>query len=87
MKSSRGAWRRTVVCMKRTRKFSSDLEPHRVARVAVVGSGRMGAIRASAIVSNPRLELGAIVDSDRARGQKLASYYRVRCRKLHFAPS
>ncbi len=49
----------------------------RRARVLLVGSGRMGQIRAKAIYSNPRFELIGIVDSNVDAAMKLAEMYRV----------
>ena len=50
---------------------------NRAARVILVGSGRMGHIRANAIYGNPRLELGGIVDSNVEEAAKLGEYYQV----------
>lgn len=47
------------------------------ARVVVVGSGRMGQIRAQLIYSNPRLQLSGIVDTDASKGQVLAEKFGV----------
>jgi hypothetical protein len=46
-------------------------------RVLVVGSGRMGQIRASLIDSNPRLKLCGIVDPCSAPGESLAEKHGV----------
>lgn len=48
------------------------------ARVLLVGSGRMGHIRAKAIFSNPRFEFAGIVDDNVDGAKKLADLYRVR---------
>ena len=47
------------------------------ARVILIGSGRMGQIRAKAVYSNPRFELIGIVDSNVDAAMKLAEMYRV----------
>ena len=47
------------------------------ARVLLVGSGRMGHIRANAIYGNPRLELSGIVDSNLEEATELGEYYQV----------
>ncbi|KAL9183277.1 hypothetical protein ACHAXT_005064 [Thalassiosira profunda] len=49
----------------------------RAARVLLVGSGRMGHIRANAIYGNPRLELSGIVDSNVEEAAKLGEYYQA----------
>lgn len=48
------------------------------ARVLLVGSGRMGHIRASAIYGNPRYEFCGIVDTNVDGAAKLGELYRVR---------
>jgi glutamyl-tRNA reductase len=48
------------------------------ARVVVVGSGRMGTIRAALVQSNPRYELAGIVDPVRDRAKSLADKHGVR---------
>lgn len=47
------------------------------ARVAVVGSGRMGQIRTSLLRANPRFSLAGIVDTHRASAQALGEQYGV----------
>ena len=47
------------------------------ARVVVVGSGRMGHIRASLLRANPRFEVHGIVDQEMTRAQALADQYSV----------
>lgn len=47
------------------------------ARVLLVGSGRMGQLRAKAIYANPRLELCGIVDANVDAAAKLGEMYRV----------
>ncbi len=47
------------------------------AKVILVGTGRMGAIRAGAIFGNPKLSLAGVVDSNAAAAKALASKYRV----------
>ena len=47
------------------------------ARVAVVGSGRMGHIRTQLIHANPKLQLVGIVDSNLSTGRALAQTYHV----------
>lgn len=47
------------------------------ARVLLVGSGRMGHIRAKAIFSNPRFEFDGIVDENVDGAKRLADVYRV----------
>jgi myo-inositol 2-dehydrogenase / D-chiro-inositol 1-dehydrogenase len=49
----------------------------RKARVVLVGSGRMGHIRASLLRGNPRLDLVGIVDKDRDAGRALGEMYGV----------
>jgi myo-inositol 2-dehydrogenase / D-chiro-inositol 1-dehydrogenase len=53
------------------RRFQS--EPLRKARVLLVGSGRMGQIRAKLLHCHPRVDFCGIVDSDLAGAQKLAA--------------
>ena len=49
------------------------------ARVLLIGSGRMGHIRASAIYGNPRYEFCGIVDTNvDGAAAKLGELYRVR---------
>lgn len=45
------------------------------ARVILVGSGRMGQIRASLLYANPRFEITGIVDSDMSAASNLAEVY------------
>lgn len=45
------------------------------ARVILVGSGRMGQIRASLLFANPRFEISGIVDSDMSAASNLADVY------------
>ncbi|KAL7527622.1 hypothetical protein ACHAWF_002250 [Thalassiosira exigua] len=47
------------------------------ARVLLVGSGRMGHIRAKALYSNPRLELAGVVDADEEGAARLGGVYRA----------
>ncbi|KAL3801218.1 hypothetical protein HJC23_012618 [Cyclotella cryptica] len=47
------------------------------ARVLLVGSGRMGHIRAKAIFSNPRFDFAGIVDDNVDGAKKLADVYRT----------
>jgi len=47
------------------------------ARVILVGSGRMGQIRASLLFANPRFEISGIVDSDMSAASNLADVYSV----------
>lgn len=47
------------------------------ARILLVGSGRMGVIRASIIHANPRMELCGIVDA--STPDHLLEQYRVSC--------
>ena len=47
------------------------------ARVLLVGSGRMGNIRAQCIFSNPRFEFAGIVDENPIAAKSLADVYRV----------
>lgn len=49
------------------------------ARVLLVGSGRMGNIRAQCIFSNPRFEFAGIVDENPIAAKSLADVYRVSC--------
>ena len=53
-------------------------EGRRRARVLVVGTGRMGKIRASCVYSNPRFELCGIVDPEISGAVQLAEQYGVR---------
>lgn len=48
------------------------------ARVLLVGSGRMGNIRAKAIFSNPRFEFVGVIDENINGARQLADVYRVR---------
>jgi len=48
------------------------------ARIVLVGSGRMGQIRASLLYGNPRFDLCGVVDIDTAGASSLASKYSVR---------
>lgn len=50
----------------------------RKARVVVMGSGRMGKIRASLLRANPRFEVKGIVDTNYIGAQNLADKYGVR---------
>ena len=47
------------------------------ARVLLVGSGRMGNIRAQCIFSNPRFEFAGIVDENPIAAKPMADVYRV----------
>lgn len=47
------------------------------ARVLLVGSGRMGHIRAKAIFSNPRFEFCGVVDANAENAARLGGIYRV----------
>lgn len=44
----------------------------------LVGSGRMGRIRAKAAFSNPRFEIAGVVDQNVNGAKQLADLYRVR---------
>ena len=57
---------------------TTTLLRHAQARVLLVGSGRMGHIRAKAIYSNPRFEFCGIVDANVDEAAKLGEIYRVR---------
>ena len=48
------------------------------ARVLLVGSGRMGNIRAKAIYSNPRFEFAGVIDENISAAKLLADEFRVR---------
>jgi glutamyl-tRNA reductase len=48
------------------------------ARVLLVGSGRMGHIRAKAIFANPRFDFAGVVDQNVDGAKQLADVYRVR---------
>ena len=48
------------------------------ARVALIGSGRMGQIRASLMYANPRFDLCGIIDNNIDAATSLASKYKVR---------
>ncbi|KAL7540831.1 hypothetical protein ACHAXR_010987 [Thalassiosira sp. AJA248-18] len=56
---------------------TNKLLRHAQARVLLVGSGRMGHIRAQAMYSNPRFELCGIVDSNAEEAAKLGEIYRA----------
>jgi myo-inositol 2-dehydrogenase/D-chiro-inositol 1-dehydrogenase len=47
------------------------------AKVILVGTGRMGSIRASAIFGNPKLTLASVVDANASAAAALANKYRV----------
>jgi len=47
------------------------------ARILLVGSGRMGYIRAKAIYSNPHFEFSGIVDLNAEQAAELGEIYRV----------
>ncbi len=47
------------------------------ARVLLVGSGRMGHIRAKAMYSNPRIDLVGVVDSNLNEAARLGGVYHV----------
>ena len=49
----------------------------RQARVLLVGSGRMGNIRAKALYSSPKYDFVGVVDSNVDEAAKLGSMYRV----------
>lgn len=57
---------------------------HARARVLLVGSGRMGHIRAKALYSNPRFEFCGIVDSNVKAAGTLSEIYLVRRKNLLF---
>mmetsp|Transcript_44165 Transcript_44165/g.79234 ORF Transcript_44165/g.79234 Transcript_44165/m.79234 type:complete len:97 (-) Transcript_44165:1206-1496(-) len=61
---------------------TNKLLRHAQARVLLVGSGRMGHIRAKAIYSNPRFEFCGIVDSNVEEAAKLGEIYRVRAESI-----
>ncbi len=48
------------------------------ARVALIGSGRMGQIRASLMYANPRFDLCGVIDNNINAATSLASKYKVR---------
>ena len=48
------------------------------ARVLLIGSGRMGHIRASTLYANPRFEFCGIIDTNVDDAAKLGELYRVR---------
>jgi hypothetical protein len=52
------------------------------ARVVVVGSGRMGSIRASMLYANPRFDLAGIVDLNWNGAKALADTYQVRTNEI-----
>eukprot|EP00584_Thalassiosira_punctigera_P027589 CAMPEP_0172580250 /NCGR_PEP_ID=MMETSP1067-20121228/139662_1 /TAXON_ID=265564 ORGANISM="Thalassiosira punctigera, Strain Tpunct2005C2" /NCGR_SAMPLE_ID=MMETSP1067 /ASSEMBLY_ACC=CAM_ASM_000444 /LENGTH=365 /DNA_ID=CAMNT_0013372987 /DNA_START=195 /DNA_END=1292 /DNA_ORIENTATION=+ len=56
---------------------TNKLLRHAQARVLLVGSGRMGHIRAKAIYSNPRFEFCGVVDSNVEEAAKLGGIYRA----------
>jgi Predicted dehydrogenases and related proteins len=47
------------------------------AKIALVGTGRMGAIRAKLMYGNPRIDLCGIVDVNPTSAEKLANTYDV----------
>jgi predicted dehydrogenase len=47
------------------------------AKIALVGTGRMGAIRAKLMYGNPRIDLCGIIDLNTTSAQKLANTYDV----------
>ena len=49
----------------------------RQARVLLVGSGRMGNIRAKALYSSPKFDFCGVVDSNVDEAAKLGDMYRV----------
>jgi predicted dehydrogenase len=62
----------------RTRaKSTVASSPGKKARVVLVGSGRMGHIRASILVSSPRFDFIGIVDKDLDSGRALGEKYGV----------
>eukprot|EP00941_MAST-03F_sp_MAST-3F-sp1_P000585 g585.t1 len=54
---------------------SSSSSSNHVCGVCLVGTGRMGAVRAPLIFSNPAAKLAAVVDINPTAGQKMASRY------------
>ena len=46
-------------------------------RLAILGTGRMGRIRAQHIFASPRFEISAVVDVNLAAAEKLAKEFRV----------
>jgi predicted dehydrogenase len=54
---------------------------HAAASVVVVGSGRMGEIRASLLRANPRFHLLGIVDTHLPGAKRLADKYGVKTNK------
>ena len=59
------------------RTFIAQGPRRRLARVLLVGSGRMGQIRASIIHANPRMQLCGIVDPDLIAASVLSERYQV----------
>ncbi len=60
-----------------TFRSTSMLLQQAQARVLVVGSGRMGHIRAKALYSNPRIQLCGIVDTNTTQAKQLSDMYRI----------
>ena len=58
-------------------KMNSDIQKRR-ARVVLVGSGRMGQLRAAILYANPRFDMCGIVDVNEAGATALARKFSVR---------
>jgi hypothetical protein len=68
----------TTIATGNSNNNASSSSPYRRrARVLLVGSGRMGQIRAKAVYANPRFELIGVVDSNVDAAEKLAEMYHV----------
>ena len=61
----------------RRRLLSLSSHDYEKARVVVIGSGRMGHIRASLLQANPRFQVLGIADTNLASAQTLAETYGV----------
>lgn len=74
----------TMIFFRRLRPLSTTASlrySHHRARVLVVGSGRMGQIRASLLQANPRFDVQGVVDTHFDGARQLADKYGVRNRQ------
>ena len=58
--------------------FSSSSTATEKTRVAVIGSGRMGAIRGSILQANPKFDFAGVIDVNLEGATALANKYGVR---------
>jgi len=68
----------SILGKRASRSFFSSSTSTEKARVAVIGSGRMGAIRGSILQANPKFDFAGVIDVNLEGATALANKYGVR---------